>query len=61
MSESRTTEFISIENLKFDPENPRLPSGINGHKEAEVLQWMLSDATILELMGAIGERGYFCG
>ncbi|MEK7728327.1 MAG: ParB N-terminal domain-containing protein [candidate division KSB1 bacterium] len=61
MAEPRTTKFILIENLRFDPENPRLPSGINGHKEPEVLQWMLNDATILELMGAIGERGYFAG
>ncbi len=61
MAEEKTTKPISIDDLKFDPENPRLPSGINGHKEPEVLQWMLSDATILELMGAIGVRGYFAG
>jgi hypothetical protein len=54
-------EFVPIENLKFDPNNPRLPSSVNGHDQAAVLEWMLRDASILELMGSIGEKGYFPG
>jgi len=61
MAEPKATEFVSIENLRFDPENPRLPSSVDGHKEPEVLKWMLEDATIPELMAAIGEQGYFGG
>jgi len=61
MDESKTTELVLVENLRFDSENPRLPSSVNGHKEGEVISWMLDDATLPELMGAIGERGYFAG
>jgi len=61
MDEPKTTELVLVENLRFDSENPRLPSSVNGHKEGEVINWMLDDATLPELMGAIGERGYFAG
>ncbi|MDD2903470.1 MAG: ParB N-terminal domain-containing protein [Syntrophales bacterium] len=54
-------EFIPIQNLKFDPYNPRLPSSINGQNQSAVLEWMLRDASILELMLSIGEKGYFPG
>ncbi len=50
---------LELDNLMFDPENPRLPSSINSHDEKAVLEWMLDDATIIELMRSIGENGYF--
>ena len=53
--------FVSIDELDFDPDNPRLPSSIDGSNAADVLQWMLEDATLLELMASIGEQGYFEG
>lgn len=52
---------IALEDLRFDPQNPRLPRSLNGRSEAAVLRWMLEDATILELMGSIGAQGYFPG
>ena len=54
-------KFISIENLIFDPENPRLPSRVDATEEEQVLKWMLEDATLIELMLSIGEHGYFPG
>ena len=54
-------ESIDVEHLVFDPKNPRLPSGIDGNNEKEVIGWMLQDATIVELISAIGEQGYFLG
>lgn len=57
----RNIEYISLEKLLFDPENPRLPSTIDKKSERDVLDWMLQDATIIELMGAIGEKDYFPG
>ena len=54
-------EFLPIANLKFDPENPRLPESIDGDNESQVLEWMLDDASLIELMGSIGEQGYFPG
>ncbi len=53
-------EFIEIAKLNFDPHNPRLPTTVlNTKDESEVIAWMLKDASILELMGAIGEKGFF--
>lgn len=57
----KTIEFIPVNQLRFDPDNPRLPSTVNGRDEKAVLTWMLEDATIIELMGSIGEQGYFPG
>lgn len=56
-----TITTIPVSQLRFDPENPRLPSNIDGHSEQAVLAWMLEDATVLELLGSIGEVGYFPG
>ena len=57
----REIRYIEITELKFDPENPRLPTRVDGQDEDAVLQWMLEDATIIELMLSIGEHGYFPG
>ena len=51
---------IALEKLLFDPENPRLPSKLRGYnKDSEVLDWMLIHENAIELMGSIGEKGYF--
>src|SRR3979409_2678519 len=50
---------VPLEDLEFDPENPRLPSSIDREDEQAVLEWMLDDATIIELMRSIGAKGYF--
>jgi hypothetical protein len=51
---------LSINELEFDKENPRLPhSVIDSNDENEVIDWMLSDASIIELMGSIAEKGFF--
>jgi hypothetical protein len=60
-TKSPVIEFIPIEELKFDPRNPRLPGHIQEEDESEVLRWMLRDATLIELMGSIGTQGYFPG
>lgn len=52
--------LINLENLKFDSDNPRLPSRIRGSQSA-ILEWMITNEKIVELMVAIGERGYFPG
>ncbi len=54
-------EEKDIASLLFDPENPRLPAGVDGGSQAAVLEWLLKDASIPELMGSIGEHGYFAG
>lgn len=52
---------ILLKELHFDKKNPRLPSTINKSDEAAVIRWMLRDASVIELMIAIGEKGYFPG
>ncbi len=50
-----------MQNLHFDPQNPRLPSSTKGNDEQAVLAYLLKDASLIELMGSIGEQGYFAG
>lgn len=51
--------YIPVKDLKYDPKNPRLPkSMIKGDNDKEVINWMLTDASIIELMGSIGEKGF---
>jgi hypothetical protein len=52
--------YIPLEKLKFDPQNPRLPSDLTGKKdEQKVIDFMLRDASLLELMSSIGESDYY--
>jgi hypothetical protein len=53
--------LVDVEHLHFDPENPRLPSNLDGSDEKEVLGWMLAEGNIPELMASIGSAGYFPG
>lgn len=57
----KNIEYVSIHNLLFDPQNPRLPKSVDGGTREQVLAWLLRDATIIELMSAIGQLGYFPG
>jgi plasmid stabilization system protein ParE len=61
MTPQQSIEYKPINLLLFDPENPRLPSTVDGNNELAVLEWMLADANIVELMLSIGEKGYFPG
>ncbi len=48
-----------IEELEFDPLNPRLPKKLQNKSDAEVIEWMLLDASILDLVASIGLSGFF--
>lgn len=52
---------LPLDDLHFDPENPRIPSSVDTTDEEELLAWMLSDANLLNLMRSIGTHGYFTG
>lgn len=54
-------EILDLENLNLDPKNPRLPMRLRGKEPIEVAEWMLKDASLIELMLAIGTNGYFAG
>lgn len=54
---------ILISQLILDPENPRLPERLKlpTTSEIEVLNWMLEDATLIDLISSIAENGFFSG
>ena len=58
-----SNQFIQVEvdELHLDPNNPRLPERLRNAPEKEVLNWMLSDATLVDLMASISENGFFNG
>ncbi|MCU0326389.1 MAG: ParB/RepB/Spo0J family partition protein [Spirosomaceae bacterium] len=60
---TENTKFIEIpiDNLRLDEQNPRLPESLKGQKEQDVLNWMLSDATLIDLMASIAQNGFFSG
>ena len=53
--------FPPIDQLHFDPKNPRLPSYLNSTNEDDVLMWMLDNGGVTDLVRSIGEQGYFVG
>lgn len=54
---------VNIDKLKLDLQNPRLPysSQSKGLDEKKIINWMLEDASIIELMLAIGQNDFFVG
>lgn len=54
---------ISFKDLKLDNQNPRIPKSIrdSNPSEEKLIEYMLLDASLIELMLAIGENGYFPG
>lgn len=54
-------EFIELDALRFDPLNPRLPVRYRNKSEKEVIEWMLTDASLLDLAVSIGQNGFFSG
>jgi hypothetical protein len=54
-------KIISLAKLKLDSDNPRLPKSMHGRPEEEILEYMLLDASLIELMLAIGKNDFFPG
>ena len=53
--------IIPLESLQLDSNNPRLPISKCGSSENEILKYLLTDGSLIELMLAIGENGFFAG
>ncbi|WP_129336314.1 hypothetical protein [Cellulomonas endophytica] len=51
--------MVSVDDLRFDPENPRIPPHVDARDDQAVLDWMLEDAGLVELMGSIAAKGFF--
>ncbi|MDC9511307.1 hypothetical protein [Pseudoalteromonas sp. Angola-4] len=54
-------EEIALEDLHLDLNNPRLPRSLQHSDTREIINWMLEDASLIELMLAIGTNGFFPG
>ena len=54
---------IPLNNLSLDLENPRLPLAFrkNQRTQESIINWLLEDASIIELMLAIGVNDFFIG
>jgi hypothetical protein len=61
LAQYKAIKEIPTKELHFDIKNPRLPNTINKSDDQAVIKWMLRDASVIELMIAIGEKGYFPG
>lgn len=61
MSFTPVYKIIKLSELELDSKNPRLPKSMHGKSEREIISYMLLDASLIELMLAIGENGFFPG
>lgn len=54
---------IDINKIHLDNENPRLDESFKEQNisEKDIINWMLEDASLIELMLAIGQNGFFIG
>ena len=54
-------QMIPVDQLHFDPENPRLPISLRAAPENEVFSFLLRECNLIELMLSIGSQGFFAG
>uniref|UniRef100_UPI004048842E hypothetical protein n=2 Tax=Roseivirga sp. TaxID=1964215 RepID=UPI004048842E len=54
-------DILNLEDLELDSYNPRLPKSLQGASESQIIEFMLLEASTLELMQAIGENDFFAG
>lgn len=52
---------VKVKNLRFDPDNPRLPDKLKHSDDASVLTYFLKECNLVELMLSISEKDYFAG
>lgn len=61
MNNNNEIQYISIDNLVYDVENPRIPQSIRRGDVNVVLEWMINKENVIDLMYSIGEKGFFPG
>ena len=63
MSSQPEFKYIHIDQLKLDPQNPRLPKSFRNQNptEKQLIEHMLEDESIIELMLSIGQNDFFEG
>lgn len=63
MAGQREIQLVPVADLHFDPQNPRFARyfGLEDQPEPVVIERMVKAENVQELMGSIGEQGYFSG
>lgn len=61
MKQNVIFQFININRLSFDYQSSRLPTLLHDKSENEIINFFLSDASLIELMLAIGKNNFFEG
>ena len=61
MRSQNKIEFMPLSKLIFDPQNPRLPSYIREESNKKIIEWMILDASLIDLMSSIAQNGFFAG
>lgn len=61
MNNNNEIQYISIDNLVYDVENPRIPQSIRHEDSKVVYEWMINKENVIDLMYSIGEKGFFPG
>ncbi len=54
-------ESMSIDEIRLDKLNPRLPSNVQGGSESDVIEYLALKTRLEDLMASIGENGFFEG
>lgn len=52
-------QLVKVENLVFDPENPRLPKGKVGLTQSQLVHFYYTHAGVQELIDSMLENGFF--
>lgn len=54
-------QFLPVDKLLLDPENPRLPESLQGESQLKMLRYIAKSEAVEDLMAAIGRNGFFPG
>lgn len=52
---------VDLSLINLDPMNPRIPQSLHGKTEKDILEYMVDNASVIELIDSIGENGFFPG
>ncbi len=58
---NKEIQYIDIDKLLLDKENPRLPEDLNPRTQEKMIAYIASKGAIEDLMSSIGKNGFFVG
>jgi hypothetical protein len=58
---TKTIEFIDVNKLLLDRDNPRLPEDLSPRTQEKMIEYIASKGAIEDLMSSIGKNGFFVG